>query len=223
MNLWPLAKIQTLHLGDYFTKPELLIMLLAGPLFLSRAGNLIAIATLVFASARILASSSPLAASPGIVAFVISLTIAATLADCMPWHGPLPFGSSRQKIRHVLMVAISIVSCSLILVAILRVKSFSLWVNTILALGLSAPELFLCLSVVLLAWLGVLLGLSPHIFLPILSLPTYIVAAYLTNVPDSLLLVPWVAAIALTLSHGAFNQCSSGQCQKELACLARHK
>jgi hypothetical protein len=200
LTLSPLNGFTQWSIGRHFSSPELVVMLLAGPMFLTRAGNLIAIATMIYGATTMLIEPAIQPPSAGLLILFTSLTITAILADRMPWHPRMNFGSLAQQIRNFFFVAICSVSLAFTIIAIIRVKPFGIWIDHLFFYQIPARTLFFALTALLLGWFGVLLGYTRHALLPVLCLPTYLVVTYLTNLPNHVLIVPFAATVALSLA-----------------------
>ena len=200
LSLTHIRAFSPLSLTAYFSTPELLVLLLAGPMFLTRAGNLIAIATIIFGINNLLADSGSLPSTPSLIILVASLTMNAVLADRMPWHPKPGYMSTAPQIREYFFIAVCGSSIAFTAIAVVKVRSLGIWISRLFPFDISDPALFLILCSVLLGWLGVLLGYTRHTIIPALCLPTYLISSYLTRLPNHMLIIPFIATIALSLA-----------------------
>jgi hypothetical protein len=188
-----------LSLSTLFSVPEMTVLLIAGPLFLTRAGNLIGAVALAYVMEKMLASP----AADTTLAFYLmtaSTAVVAVLSDRMPWLSIEGINQFAEKMREILLIALTISALAVVFAGIIKVHGFNHWVSTSFGLGLPDPLMMMLLVALFVGWLSVALGFTRNFTIPLLSLPTLFVLAYISEWPAEVLLVPFVLALALSLA-----------------------
>ncbi len=192
---------QNLDLSHYFTNIEMIILFCAGPLFFLRFGNMVASGIIVFSSIRIVASGTYADPSFSLYALAGSVTLVAILGDKMPWHA---YKSSpiAHKARELMLVVFTLAALCITVFTITKAPLFSRWLHLYFGTTLNSFGVLCILTVMAVGWISVALGITRHFMLPILSLPTVFVLAFMTSWPAHLLAIPFAICLALSLSVG---------------------
>ncbi|MEZ4742891.1 MAG: hypothetical protein R3B45_10670 [Bdellovibrionota bacterium] len=193
------TRLNFLELNSFLSMPEIMILFLAGPLFLTKAGNLIGISTLVYIVEKSFGTHTNF--NIGVTILVCSVTIIATLADKMPWHQKHYYGSQAQKIRELFIIALGIIAIAIMFYSFLNMRFLSFWINKIFSLHLAKKTIFIGLSVMFIGWTGVILGASRHILVLLLCLPTCLTFSFISGWPASMTAIPFTGLICLALSN----------------------
>jgi len=189
----------SLSLGSFFTLPELLVLFLVGPLFLTRVGHLLAIASVVYCMQKLLGQTLT---SPSLALYLVigAATIVAVLGDKMPWLAAEGPNRLAQMIREALLFVLTTGALCAVFTGIVRVHGFAHWLSHALALQIPALFLLVLLLTLLGGWASIALGYTRHFTLPLLSLPSLFVVAFATAWPSDVLLVPFALSLALSLA-----------------------
>ena len=176
-------------------------MFILGPAFFLRWGNLVASGLIVFGGLRIYAESTYADPSLSLYALAGSTTLVAILGDKMPWH---TYKSSpvAHKMRELLLVLFTLSALCLTVFAITKAPHFSSWLNRNFGTNLHSFWILCTLTVMAVGWVSISLGITRHFMLPLLSLPTVFVLAFMTSWPPHLLVIPFAICLALSLSVG---------------------
>jgi hypothetical protein len=188
-----------LDLSRYFSIYELILFFLLGPAFLTRRGNVIAALTVAGATAKLLVTGVTIEPSMSLYLFAGSATLVAILGDKMPWHDR-SHGVVAAQIREILLIGLTMAALGVTVICFSQIRGFSHWLADSFALNLSREITIIFLAILIFGWLSIALGITRHLTLPMLALPTMFVLAYMTNWPPHLLAVPFAACLALSLS-----------------------
>lgn len=189
-----------LDLGRFFTSVELTVLFVVGPLFMTKIGFLIAFATLSFTIERFVSFGFTASSSGCLYLFTSAVTFVAILGDKMPWLSKRFSNGTPQKIRDILVVGMGIASLGLMTAAFTKIPSFQKWIVQILGIDIPNVLILFVLIGIFIGWLSVVLGFTRNITLPLLSLPTLFVLAFVTGWPSYLLIIPFSVCLALALS-----------------------
>jgi len=196
--------LESFSLASLLSVQEMVVMFLAGPMFLTRAGNLIGLSTLVYLINKIGFSES-LVSGHGIFTLVISVTTITILADKMPWHPQKSYGFQAQRIRDLSLVLAGFLSLALIFLTLLKLKSLGFWLDRMFLLQLPKQILFAALASVFLGWLGIILGIGRTFLVFLICIPTCIALAFITNWSSSLVAIPFAGLLSLALASADQN------------------
>lgn len=188
-----------LNLSGYMSIPEIVVLFLVGPMFLTRVGNILALATVAYCTQRLLFGDTS-AASLSLLLMIGSAMVVAVLNDRMPWIAASGYDPTAAKLREMISLGLSIGGLVVILVSIVKVYAFTKWLNALTGIAVSAPAVLSCLVLMSVGWLSVAAGFTRQITMPLLCLPSIFALAFLTNWPSYLLVVPLSACIALSLA-----------------------
>jgi hypothetical protein len=191
---------EALSLGRRLTTPEALILLLSTPALLTRAGSLIAAFALLWLTWQF-SSGDQAASSPlGVVILIGSLTLVAMLGDRLPWLRSSPFPMAAQRLRNMFVLILSLGAIGIMMTTFTKLQPFAKWSAATLGV-VNSPALMAGLLFALTAgWLSVMLGMTRHFSLPVLALPTLFVLSFVTGWPGWLLVIPFSACLALSLT-----------------------
>lgn len=189
-----------LNLGKVFSTLELTIFFLIGPLFLTKVGFIIAFATLSFTIERFVGGGITAASSGCLYLFTSAVTFIALLGDKMPWLSKRTPNAVAQKIRDILVVGLCIGSLGVIAASFPKIPGFQKWLVQILSIDLPRFAILLLLVATFMGWLSVVLGFTRNVTLPLMSLPTLFIFAFVTSWPSYLLIIPFSVCLALALS-----------------------
>jgi hypothetical protein len=189
-----------LSLNAFFSTFELVALFFVGPLFLTRLGNLLAAATLVYCSERLLVGHPEMAPTVAVYLVTAASTVVAVLGDKMPWHSARGSSAVAQKLREILLIAVTIGCLAVVFTGIIKVFAFTRWVQATFGIAVPSFLMLLTLLAIFFGWLSVALGFTRHLTLPLLSLPSLFVLAYITEWPTYLLVVPFALCLALSLT-----------------------
>lgn len=188
-----------LALSSLFSLPEMAVLLIAGPIFLTRAGNLAGAVALAYVMEKMLATPGA-ETTPAFYLMTASTAIVAVLSDRMPWLSMEGINQLAEKMREILLIALTIGALAVVFSGIIKVHGFARWLGA--SFGIALPDVVMLLALVALfvGWLSVALGFTRNFTIPLLSLPTLFVLAYISEWPAELLIVPFVLALALSLA-----------------------
>lgn len=189
-----------LNLGNLFSTLELTVFFLIGPLFLTKIGCIIAFGTLTFTIERFVSGGVTAANSGCLYLFTSSVTFIALLGDKMPWLSNRSPNPIAQKIRDILIVGLCIGSLGVIAASFPRIPGFQKWISQMLSIDLPRFAIVLLLVAIFMGWLSVVLGFTRNVTLPLMSLPTLFIFAFVTSWPSYLLIIPFSVCLALALS-----------------------
>ncbi len=189
-----------LDLGKFFTTLELTVLFVVGPLFMTKIGFLIAFATLSFTIERFVSSGITASSSGCLYLFTSAVTFVALLGDKMPWLSKRFSNGTAQKIRDILVVGMGIASLGLMTAAFTKIPSFQKWVMQVMSIDIPKVVILFLLIGIFIGWLSVVLGFTRNVTLPLMSLPTLFVLAFVTGWPSYLLIIPFSVCLALALS-----------------------
>jgi hypothetical protein len=193
----------TLALGHVLKLFELIFLLMIGPLFLTRWGNAIAALALVYFAQRVLMQADdPLAATNFAAAHLIlaSTTVVAVLGDKMPWLSGDRVQGTANKLREILLIFLCVGALGVTATGMIKFAGFTRWFNGEFGLGTPAFMMLGILTAMFAAWLSVVLGFTRHFMMPVITLPSTLVLAYITGWPPLLMIVPFIASLALSLA-----------------------
>lgn len=189
-----------LNLDGLFSMPEVLVLFLIGPLLLTRIGNILAIAAVAYSIERLVARGSD--ASVALYLVAGAATVVAAIGDKMPWLAAEGAQILAQKVREITLVALTISALGVIAVALFRVHALASWFSALSGWNVSGVAAFGMLTLLIVGWLAIALGLTGAFTLPLLAVPTLLAMAYVTTWPTPLLVVPFALCLALSLASG---------------------
>jgi len=189
-----------MDLNKFFSSLELTVLFVVGPLFMTKIGFLIALATLSFTIERFVSSGVAASASGCLYLFTSSVTFVALLGDKMPWLSKHVSNGTTQKMRDILVIGISIASLGLMTATFTKIPTFQKWIIQILNLDIPNVAILFLLVGIFIGWLSIVLGFTRNVTLPLMSLPTLFVLAFVTGWPSYLLIIPFSVCLALAVS-----------------------
>jgi hypothetical protein len=190
---------RNLTLNGFFSVPEIIALFLVGPLFLTRIGNLLAAATLVYCGERLLLLHPP-GTTAALYLVTGSLTFIAVIGDKMPWHPADAASAVARRLREVLVLAVALGALAITFTALIKAHGFARWATATFGMPVTGYETMLLLVAVFVGWLAVALGFSRHLVMPVLLLPSLFVLAYVSSWPSHLLVMPFSLCFALSLA-----------------------
>ena len=158
-----------LNLSGFLSIPEIVVLFLVGPMFLTRVGNVLALATVLYCSQRLLFGDAE-GASASMLLMIGSAMIIAVLNDRMPWIASGGIDPAAVKLREIISLTMSVGSLVVILVSIVKIYAFSKWMNTTLGVVISPAVALAGLVLMTVGWLSVAAGFTRHMTLPLLCL-----------------------------------------------------
>lgn len=193
----------SLGLGRVLNLFELIFLLMIGPLFLTRWGNAIAAGVLVYFAQRLLLQANDPVAAQNVTASHLVLaatTVVAVLGDKMPWLAGDSNQTIAHKLREILLIFLSVAALGVLTTGIIKYAAFTRWISA--GFGITMPPTLMLLALIALfaAWLSVALGFTRHFMMPVITLPTALVLASITGWPSLLMVVPFIASLALSLA-----------------------
>lgn len=191
---------QSLQLMGVFSSAELMVLFIVGPLFLTKVGFIIAFATLAFTIERFISSGIPTSSAGCMYLFTSAVTFIALLGDKMPWFTYSATNPIAQKIRDFLVFGVAVGSLGVIGASFTQVPGFQKWVYQVLAIDIPKFLLLMILVGIFIGWLSIVLGFTRNVTIPLMSLPTLFILAYITHWPSYLLIIPFSVCLALALS-----------------------
>jgi hypothetical protein len=200
VNLVGAAARGPLAIGSFLAVPELALLALAGPLMLTRYGNVMAMGLVAYLLVRVLGAANDSVPTPAIHFFLGPLTVVAVLGDKMPWRladGP---NALAQKIREILLVLSTVGAIAIVGLCIFKVVGFARWTNGRFGLPITPPATLFLLFALFTGWVTVALDLTRNFTIPLLGLPTLFVFAFVTGWPSPFLIVPFAVCMSLSLS-----------------------
>lgn len=201
VNLFAMGSMGTdpLALSSLFSLPEMTVLLIAGPIFLTRIGNLVAAAALAFVMQKMLATPS---AETTAAFYMMTATTAviAVLSDRMPWLSMEGINQFAEKMREILLITLTTSALAVVFSGIIKIHGFGRWLGQSFGLGMPDALLLFLLVLLFVGWLSVALGFTRNFTIPLLSLPTLFVLAYISEWPSELLIVPFVLTLSLSLA-----------------------
>ena len=186
-------------LANLFSKNELIVMTCAGCLFLGRFGSILSFITIVFTLDRLMFHNYYLGIQP-FTMFVAAQITVLILADKAPWltkKRPINFVTT---IRQSLFGGLIGSSILIAITGIMRAQELKVWLAEIFSLHISRIGLVTILVVIIIGWLAVAYRSMRPFSMPLLALPTTLVLAFLTGWSTLMLTIPFVMALALSLS-----------------------
>ena len=193
----------TLNLGRVLSLTEMIVLLMLGPLFLTRWGNIVSTAVLVYIAQRLsLQSDDPLAATNFAASHLVlgALTVVGVLGDKMPWLKGDRVQATSHRLREILLIFVAVGALAVTATGMIKYGGFTRWFNILFGVAVPSAAMLGLLTAVFMAWLSVALGFTRHFMMPLISLPSVLVLAYLTAWPSLLIVVPFVASLALSLA-----------------------
>lgn len=187
-----------LSLSGLFSLPEMALLLIAGPVFLTRVGNIVGAVAMAFVMEKMLALGGE--PTPAFFLMTVSTAIVAVLSDRMPWLSMEGINQFAEKMREILLIALTIAALAVVFSTIIKVHGFGRWLAQGFGLTLPDPVMMVGLVALFIGWLSVALGFTRNFTIPLLSLPTLFVLAYISDWPGEILVVPFVLALALSLA-----------------------
>lgn len=189
-----------ISLGNLFSFSEIIILFFVGSLYLTRHGNFVALSVLSYCLAKFFIAESHFIQTAGLNIILGTSTVVAVLGDRLPWYqnsGKMPFA---KTFRELVLFVVTIGAFIITLVAMFKLNAFSRWIGVQFHVRLSAFVIIFLLSAVFIGWVTVALGLLRNFILPIICLPTIFALAFLTRWPPFILIVPFAACLALSLT-----------------------
>lgn len=187
-------------LSSYLSKVEIVALFAIGPFFLTQLGNVLASGTLLYFLFRLIFLEKPIHSSVSIYLLFGCMTVIALLADKLPWLRSQIAQSFGHKLRQsmIFVLAVSFISASLL--ALIKIQALSFWLKNVLSISSPAPFLLVLIILIALGWLSISIGLTRHLTMLLIALPSLIVLAFVTAWPSYLLVVPFTACLALALA-----------------------
>lgn len=180
---------------------EIAIFLLAvAPLLLTSSGAMVGIGGLAYLLVKIVIHQSVGAPQLGISYLLAALTTVIILNDKTPWLADRDALPLSQKIRDAAAIVLALGALMILIVSMFKAAIFSRWSAGVFGVTLSQQMLIALLVAMFIVWMTVALGLSRHFTLPMICLPTIYCAAFVTSWPAYMLVIPFIAAICLTLA-----------------------
>ena len=201
-------KASPLYMGDTFNFVELIGLFLVGPLFLTRVGNILATATLIYCFQHFILDPSSIATAP-IFVFTAALTTIAILGDKMPWIPQSSSGPAGAKLRDAMLAVLTLGAMGVLVATVIKIYAFNRWLGDTVGVEISVYITMGLLLSSFMGWLLIALGMSRSIALPILSLPTTIALAFITGWGAYMLVIPFTMCLAFTLTSSERRTASS--------------
>lgn len=186
-------------LAGGLTFPELVVLFLIGPLFFSGAGSLLSAATVVYLAERLLIEGHVTVTAAWLV-LISSATTTAILADKMPWVRNNGETTISALVREVLVLVIAFAALAAIFSTFLKLQSFTVWSDRNLSLPLHSNVTLLTLGLLGAGWTTIAVGMTRHFTLPMVCLPTVVIAAFVTHWPSYILVIPLTVCMTLSLA-----------------------
>ena len=193
------ASDRTLSLGGFFSVPEIIILFLVGPLFLTRLGNVVAAGLLVYCLERLVLTQQS-GTSPALYIVAGGAAVVAVLGDRMPWLAAGGRGRLAQNLREGLLLGLTLGALAVVFLGLVKVHGLVRWLGATAGVALPLTLVLPGLVALFLGWLMIGIGYTRHLALPLLSLPTLFVLAFVSGWPSHLLVVPFALAFALSLA-----------------------
>jgi hypothetical protein len=187
-------------MAGYFSTLELAVFFVVGPLFLTRLGNLLATATILYFLERLVINTRGFDAPLSLYLLTGAATIIALLADKMPWLSHDGPSILAHKFREIMLTFLTLAAMGVVFAAILKVNELSRWMATLLAISLPNTVVLGLLVGLFLGWLSVAVGYTRHFTIPLLCLPSIFILAFVTAWPSYLLVIPFTTCVALSLA-----------------------
>lgn len=203
VNVYPAKSLnpRMLDLSHYFSMAELTVLLCVGPLFLTRFGNLLGLATAFYAVERVaLGSSGAHGMSAGLMLLVGSSSIIAVLADRLPWHSGIAKEIASKKLRELLVNLVAVLALGLFFAAILKSYKYADWLESFFGFAVQREVVLAALTLALVGWLGIALGFMRGALLSILLLPTILTITFIGQTPNYALIIPFFIILGLCLA-----------------------
>jgi hypothetical protein len=194
------AGAPALNLAAFFSTTELVVFFLVGPLYLTRLGNVLATATVLYCIERLVVGDSGQAPTLAVYMVMASATVVAVLGDKAPWLQGERTTPLAHRFREVLLIAFTVACLAVVFTGIVKIYAFNRWIAATFGMTLPAAVTLGLLVAIFCGWLSVALGFTRHFTIPLLCLPSLFVLAYITGWPSHLLVVPFALCLALGLS-----------------------
>jgi hypothetical protein len=170
-------------------------------MFLTRYGNVLATALLVFSVER-LAQAQIWSPSIGVCLVVGATLLVATLGDKMPGTRPGGPQALAQKLREIMLVGLTVGALAVITVTIFRIRAFNQWAGELFGIQIADVAALALVGGLFFGWLCVALGFTRPLGLPLLAVPTLLALSFVTAWPTPLLVIPFTLCLALSLAAG---------------------
>jgi hypothetical protein len=194
------AGAPSLSLAPFFSTAELVVLFLVGPLFLTRLGNVLATAAVLYFIERLVVGYSGQTPTLAVYLVMAAATIVAVLGDKVPWLAGESTTPLAHRFREVLLIAFTIACLAVVFTGIVKIHAFNRWIAATFGMAMPAAVTLGLLVAIFCGWLSVALGFTRNFTIPLLCLPSLFVLAYITGWPSYLLVVPFVLCLALGLS-----------------------
>lgn len=194
------TRSELFDLSGFFGLAELVILFLVSPLFFTRTGNIMAAAITIYVLERMMLSSELPNANPALLILIGSSTSIAILCDKIPWLAGKSLNVSAHRFRETMILILAVLSMVVVMTAMIDLRSFTHWINYNFEMDLSYIISFFGLVLLFSAWLSIALGMTRHLVLPVVCLPSLFAMAFVTSWPSYVLVIPFSACLALSLA-----------------------
>lgn len=206
-NLAGLASWPAANLHSFMRAPEIVVFAIVSPFLIFRPSNLLALFLVSYLGTKIAFSQDSFSMqNPAALLTLCLLAILMTLGDRLPWFRPRRQGVFGERLRAVLVLALSLTCALLVLVTMFKVGGFSRWFSGHVGFILPPQILLVALAGLLILWLMVGLNLSSPMLLSFLALPTLAAALFVTGLPTPVLMTPFIVCLALATTLPAHNK-----------------
>ncbi len=189
-----------LSLRPYLTTADLVTVAICLPLLAMRLGYIISAAMTLFLLQRILFGFVTTDPGTGFVILVSCLSCLAVLGDKLPWFDPRRASITAQKFREILIIFSCFSALTIIFTSLIKLPLLSRWLLVVFNLT-PPPEAVVGILVVLLSgWMIIALGLTRHILLPFVLLPSLMLVAFVTDWPTYALAITFAVTICLAIA-----------------------
>ena len=192
--------IYGLTLGNLFSVTEIIFLFFLGPLFLTRHGHFLALAVLTYCLGKFLTGNFYFSSTIGLNIVLGAATVVSVLGDRLPWNRQSRFNVSAKALREIILFLLTFGALIITLLAIFKAYSFTRWISNSFSIRLPLGIFISLMTIILMGWLSIAAGFGRNFLLPIISLPTLFALAYLTRWPSFVLVVPFAACLALSLT-----------------------
>jgi len=196
MNRW----LFPISLGNLFSFSETIILFFIGSMFLTKQGNIVAISVVSYCLTKYFIVNSHFIQTAGLNVILATSTIVAVLGDRLPWYQNTVKIPCAKVFRELALFFITAGAFLVILMVMFKLNIFSHWIGSQFHVAFSPFVIIFLLSMVFIGWVAVALGSFRNFILPVICLPTIFALAFLTRWPPFILVVPFAACLALSLT-----------------------
>lgn len=190
-----------LDLDGFLNRGELLLLLLITPLLLFNTANMISLFILSYLFAKIVFNLSTTPDYSGAVFVLLAcLGILTSIGDRYPWQQKNKQFSYGERIRTVLMLAVSLVAVTTLLIAMFKAQGFTSWFIAMSQIAIAPQIVLIGLAALLVGWFLIAFRMSHPLLLFVLAAPTAIVQMYMMEWPTAAVAVMLACTIALALT-----------------------